>query len=140
MWEVLQNLCLPIVCRSKWHYHISVTLRSYLLSDCPMAENCRGFGWFHSYILAVLCFPCLLCIGSLVLLLIACCVYSACKRSGCTHISNIHDLTLTHVTMGLMPHAHMFYTLTSHTLTLRWSCRNILYTCNSEIHFSAEHK
>lgn len=49
-------------------------------------------------------------------------VCSACKRSGRTQISNMHDVTLTHMTVGSPPHAHMWLFIHAHVVTLRWSC------------------
>lgn len=131
MWEVLRDICLLILCRildAKWHYNISVTQDS--------GDDNFEFWLVYSRELAAVLTYCMCCMHSLiyyiwcaltlVLLLVVCFVCCARKRSGRTQISNMHNVSLTHVTVGSPPHAQMWLFIHAHALTLRWSCETHL--------------
>lgn len=93
------------------------------------------FGWFTAVDLPLRRLFCMRvhslidyiwCALTLVLLLAVCFVCSACKRSGHTQISYMHDVRLTHVTVGSPPQAPMWLLIHAHVPTSRWSCETHL--------------
>lgn len=130
------RVCLLVVCtfrsrKTSQRFCSAQEISALKLSHSLItAEHIDWFRFMHwllcCEIIYIGCVYCLLCYIwralTLVLLLAVCCVCSSCKRSGHTQISNMHDVTLTHVGAGLLPHAQMWLFMHAYVVTLRWSC------------------